>query len=154
MCISMSASNELVNLTFGTWLEGAFQVKIAALAAASVVIGASELSGEMLVSGLVDRLGKRRAVVIGLALNGLVVLALPLVGRTLTGALVGLFLIYLTFEFTVVSRITADDRGSAARPGDVYVDCDLGHGSWPRHGRADRPVPVWGRLAWLARRRT
>jgi predicted MFS family arabinose efflux permease len=40
-----------------------------------------------------------------LALNGLVVLALPLIGRTLTGALVGLFFIYLTFEFTVVSSI-------------------------------------------------
>jgi len=105
VCISMAASNELVNLTFGTWLEGAFQVKIAALAVASVVIGASELSGEVLVSGLVDRLGKRRAVIIGLTLNALVVLALPFIGRTLTGALVGLFFIYLTFEFTVVSSI-------------------------------------------------
>jgi predicted MFS family arabinose efflux permease len=105
VCIFMAASNELVNLTFSSWLEGAFQVKIAALAAASVVIGASELSGEVLVSGLVDRLGKRRAVIIGLALNGLVVLVLPLIGRTLTGALVGLFFIYLTFEFTVVSSI-------------------------------------------------
>jgi predicted MFS family arabinose efflux permease len=71
-----------------------------------LVIGASELSGEVLVSGLVDRLGKRRAVAIGLTLNALVVLALPLVGRTLTGALVGLFLIYLTYEFTVVSDLT------------------------------------------------
>lgn len=105
VCICMTASNELVNLTFGTWLEGAFQVKIAALAAASAIIGASELTGEVLVSGLVDWLGKRRAVIIGLALNGLVVLALPLIGQTLTGALVGLFFIYLTFEFTVVSSI-------------------------------------------------
>ena len=105
VCICMAASNELVNLTFSSWLEGAFQVKIAALAAASAVIGASELSGEVLVSGLVDRLGKCRSVIIGLALNGLVVLALPSIGRTLTGALVGLFFIYLTFEFTVVSSI-------------------------------------------------
>jgi len=105
VCIFMAASNELVNLTFGTWLEDAFSVKIAALAAASAIIGASELSGEVLVSGLVDRLGKRRAVVIGLMLNGLVVLVLPLIGKTLTGALVGLFFIYLTFEFTVVSSI-------------------------------------------------
>ena len=105
VCIFMAAANELVNLTFGTWLEDAFSVKIAALAAASAIIGASELSGEVLVSGLVDRLGKRRAVVIGLMFNGLVVLILPLIGRTLTGALVGLFFIYLTFEFTVVSSI-------------------------------------------------
>jgi predicted MFS family arabinose efflux permease len=102
-CICMGASNELVNLIFGSWLEGAFQVKIAALAVASAVIGASELSGEVLVGGLVDWLGSRRAVIIGLALNGLVILALPLIGQTLTGALVGLFFIYLTFEFAVVS---------------------------------------------------
>ena len=105
LCLGMAAANEMVNLTFGTWLEGAFQVKIAALAAASAVIGVSELSGEMLVTSLVDRLGKRRAVIIGLALSGLVFLALPMIGRTLTGALVGLFFIYLTFEFTVVSSV-------------------------------------------------
>jgi DHA1 family inner membrane transport protein len=101
----MAASNELVNLIFGSWLESAFQVKIAALAAASAVIGVSELSGEVLVGGLVDWLGKRRAIIIGLALNGLVILVLPLIGQTLSGALVGLFFIYLTFEFTVVSSI-------------------------------------------------
>ncbi len=105
VCLSMAAANELVNLTFGTWLEGAFEVKIAALAVASVVIGVAELTGEVLVSGLVDRLGKRRAMIIGLALSGLVIMALPLIGQTLTGALVGLFFIYLTFEFTVVSSI-------------------------------------------------
>jgi len=106
VCICMAASNELVNLTFGTWLESTFKVKIAALAVASAVIGVSELSGEVLVTGLVDWLGKRRAVIIGLAFNGLVFLALPLIGRTLIGALVGLFFIYLTFEFAVVSNIT------------------------------------------------
>ncbi len=103
--MGLSASNELVNLTFGTWLEQAFAVKIAALAAASAIIGASELSSEVLSSALVDWLGKRRAVVIGLTCNGLAVLALPFLGRSLTGALVGLFFIYLAFEFTLVSSI-------------------------------------------------
>jgi len=103
--MGLSASNELVNLTFGAWLEQAFAVKIAALAVASAIIGASELSSEVLSSALVDWLGKRRAVVIGLACNGLAVLALPLIGRSLTGALVGLFFIYLAFEFTLVSSI-------------------------------------------------
>jgi MFS transporter, DHA1 family, inner membrane transport protein len=100
---AMSGSNELVNLTFAVWLEDSFFVKIAALAAASVVIGASELTGEMLVSASVDRLGKRRAVATGLALNSLAALALPLLGRSLSGALVGLFLFYLAFEYSIVS---------------------------------------------------
>lgn len=103
---ALSSSNELISLTFGVWLEQSFQVKVAALATASAVIGISELSGEVLVSGLVDWLGKRRAVAIGLTLNALAALALPFLGgRSLTGALVGLFFIFLTFEFTVVSTI-------------------------------------------------
>ncbi len=55
-----SAANELVNLIFGVWLEDAFAMKIAALGAASAVIGLSELSGEGLVALFTDRLGKRR----------------------------------------------------------------------------------------------
>ncbi len=103
--LALTAANELVNLTFGTWLEGAFQVKIAALAVASAIIGISELTSEALASGVVDWIGKRRSVLIGLVLNGLAALALVLLGSSLTGALVGLFLIYFTFEFVVVSSI-------------------------------------------------
>lgn len=103
--LCLSSSNEMINLTFGVWLEQSFQVQVAVLAVASAVIGISELSGEVLVIGLVDWLGKRRAVVIGLALNALAALALPYLGRSLTGALAGLFFFYLTFEFTIVSSI-------------------------------------------------
>ena len=103
--ITISASNELVNLIFGVWLEDSFGVKIAALAAASVVIGVSELSGEVLVIGITDRMGKRRAIGIGLLLNSLIALGLPFLGTSMAGALVGLFLFYLTFEFTIVSSL-------------------------------------------------
>lgn len=105
LAICMSGANELVNLIFGVWLEDSFQVKLAALATASLVIGMSELGGEGLVSLLVDRLGKRRAVGIGLALNALAGLALPWVGQTLFLALVSLFLLYITFEFSMVSSL-------------------------------------------------
>ena len=103
--IMLSGSNEMVNLVFGVWLEDTLQVKLTALAAASAIIGFSELGGETLVSILVDRLGKRRAVGIGLILNVLAVLALPALGSSLFGALVGLSLLYLSFEFTLVSSI-------------------------------------------------
>lgn len=105
IALSISASNELVNLIFGVWIEDTFKVQIATLAAASVVIGASELVGEALVFTLTDRLGKSRSVGMGLALNSLAVLTLPVLGRSLGGALVGLFLLYLTFEFALVSSI-------------------------------------------------
>lgn len=97
--------NEVVNLVFGVWMEDTFAVKIAALGAASAVIGFSELSGESLVGLLTDRLGKARAITAGLILNGISALLLPVLGFSVPGALVGLFLFYLTFEFALVSTI-------------------------------------------------
>jgi predicted MFS family arabinose efflux permease len=100
-----SASNELVNLIFGVWLEDSFGLKIAALAGASAVIGLSELSGEGLVALTTDRLGKPRALALGLTANVLAALLLPVIGRTELGALIGLFLFYITFEYVLVSHI-------------------------------------------------
>jgi len=100
-----STANEVVNLLFGVWLEDSFGLKIAALGAASAVIGISELSGEGLVAAFVDRLGKPRTIAIGLLTNSLAALALPFLGRTEAGALTGLFFFYLSFEFTLVSCI-------------------------------------------------
>jgi len=100
-----SMANEVVNLLFGVWLEDSFQLQIAALAGASAVIGLSELGGEGLVALFADRLGKVRATGIGLAANCLAASLLPLIGRTELGALAGLFLFYITFEFTLVTSI-------------------------------------------------
>jgi predicted MFS family arabinose efflux permease len=100
-----SAANEIINLVFGVWMEDAFGLKIMALGATAAVIGLAELGGESLVGGLADRLGKPQSVGIGLGLNILAALMFPLLGRSLAAALIGLFLFYITFEFTVVSSI-------------------------------------------------
>jgi predicted MFS family arabinose efflux permease len=100
-----SAGNEVINLIFGVWLEDSFGLQIAALGAASAVIGLSELGGEGLVAAFVDRLGKPRAIGLGLAANCLAALVLFFLGQTEMGALVGLFFFYITFEFTLVSSI-------------------------------------------------
>jgi len=102
-CISLA--NEMVNVVFGAWLEQAFQLQVLALGAASAVIGVAELTGEGLVAGLADKLGKRRAVAIGIGTNILAALALPVLGISIPGALLGLFLFYITFEITLVSAI-------------------------------------------------
>lgn len=100
-----SAANEMVNLIFGVWLEDRFALKIAALGAASAVIGISELSGEGLVALFTDRLGKQRALGLGLVASAVSSIALPFLGRTEVGALVGLFFFYITFEFVMVSHV-------------------------------------------------
>lgn len=101
MCIT--AGNEGVNLMFGVWLEDSFKLQIAALAGASAVIGLSELGGEGLVAMFADRVGKVRAAGIGIVGNCIAAVILPSIGRTELGALIGLFLFYITFEFTIVS---------------------------------------------------
>lgn len=105
MGMIFSAANEIVAIVFGFWLEGSFGLKIGALGLASVVIGIAEFSGESLTAGLVDRLGKKRAILIGLVLNSVFAILLPWIGKTLPGAMIGLFLFYITFEFTLVSSI-------------------------------------------------
>ena len=105
MGLLFSAGNEVISVVFGYWLEDSFGLRLGALGAASAVIGFAELSGETLTAGLVDRLGKKRSVWIGLMLSGLFSVALPWMGQTLPGALVGLFLYFLTFEFTIVSSL-------------------------------------------------
>jgi predicted MFS family arabinose efflux permease len=101
----ISAANEVVSIVYGLWFEDAFGLTIVALGAATAVIGLAELGGEGLVAGLTDRLGKRRSVAIGISLTALASLALPVLGTTLIGALFGLFMMYLFFEFAIVSTL-------------------------------------------------
>lgn len=101
----ITSANEVVNLMFGVWLEDSFKLQIAALAAASAVIGLSELGGEGLVALFVDRIGKVRAAGLGILANAIAAILLPVIGRTEFGALAGLFFFFISFEFTIVSII-------------------------------------------------
>ncbi|HMA53927.1 MAG TPA: MFS transporter [Acidobacteriota bacterium] len=105
MILAVSMSNELVNFVFGVWLEDSFGLKLAALGATAAAIGVAEFGGEGLVVATVDRLGKIKALMIGLTANALAALVLPLAGRTAGMAIAGLALFYLTFEYTVVSML-------------------------------------------------
>ena len=100
-----TVANEIVNLVFGVWLEDSFGLQIAALGASAAVIGLSEISGEGLVALFYDKLGRERAVGFGLITNSIAALLLPVLGQSTLGALLGLFLFYITFEFTLVSVI-------------------------------------------------
>ncbi|HEY61121.1 MAG TPA: MFS transporter [Anaerolineae bacterium] len=103
--IFASAANEVVNLVFGIWLEDSFGLKLLALGGASAVIGFAELGGESLVGVFTDRIGKVRSVGIGLIMNSLAAIVLIFLGKSISGALLGLFLFYITFEFTLVASI-------------------------------------------------
>ncbi len=103
MSFSITTGNEVINLMFGVWLEDSFNLRLEALAASTAVLGLAELGGESLTVALVDRLGKGRAIRIGLLANMAACLSLWLLGGSEAGALFSLFLFYLSFEFTMVS---------------------------------------------------
>jgi predicted MFS family arabinose efflux permease len=103
--IAITAGNEAVNLVFGIWMGASFNLQLTALGAASMVLGIAELGGEGLAAAVVDHMGKQRAITLGLAANVLSLGLFLLLGRTVAGALVGLFFFYLTFEFSILAFI-------------------------------------------------
>jgi predicted MFS family arabinose efflux permease len=105
MGLLIVAANEVVNVVFGVWIQDSFGLQIAALGAASAIIGFSELAGEGVTAFLADHLGKEKTITLGLILSSLFVLTLPWLGKTEVGALVWLFLFYFTFEIVVVSTL-------------------------------------------------
>lgn len=105
MGVLLTFSNELVNLIFSVWLEDSFHFSMSALAQVAVGIGVMELTGELLSTFLVDRMGKVTAIALGLLLGSGAALVLAIGAHTPPAALAGLFLFYLAFEFTIVSSM-------------------------------------------------
>ncbi len=101
----ITVGNENVFIVYGAWLENQFGLAVAAVGVASLVISAAELTAEFASAGIVDRLGKRRSVLIGLGLSVAAYLALPQLASNLAGGLIGVALLFLTFEFSIVASI-------------------------------------------------
>jgi len=121
---AMNGANQMINVVFGSWIELSFGVQLAALAAASAVIGASELLGEGSVAGLSDRVGKRRMVMGGLLLNTIICSILPFTGFSLMAALIGLFFFYISYETALVSSLplaTELSPGARAMYMSIYI---------------------------------
>jgi DHA1 family inner membrane transport protein len=102
----VSAGNDNLFVVYGVWLETTFGLTVVALGAATTVIGLAEFLGEGLTASISDRLGLKRALLIGLILSALSYILLPLMGRSLWLGLAGLFVTFLTFEFTVVTSFS------------------------------------------------
>ena len=101
-----SVANDNLFVVYGAWLENQFGLSIVALGLGTSVIGISELAGESLTAALADRLGLKRAVIGGLSACLVCYGILPFLGQTLGIALTGLFFLFLTFEFTIVTGVS------------------------------------------------
>lgn len=101
----LSVANDNLFVVYGAWLENTFGLSIVALGMGTATIGAAELIGESMTASLADRFGLKRSVVTGLSCCIIFYMVLPLLGNTILLSLSGLFLIFLTFEFTVVTSV-------------------------------------------------
>ena len=98
-------ASEMIIVVFGAWMEGSFGLSLVALGGVALFIGASELAGEGATFAFTDRLGKRRAILIGLIIS-IVGFALLVVTQNVMGfGLAALGLALFGFEFTIVSSI-------------------------------------------------
>jgi DHA1 family inner membrane transport protein len=102
----LGVANDNVYVINGIWLEGTFGLSVIALGVASSVIGVAELIGEGLTASIADRLGLKRSILVGMGLSVLSYLILPLLGASLPLALTGLFFVFLSFEFAIVTTIS------------------------------------------------
>ena len=102
----ISAANDNLFVVYGAWLEKQFGLSIVALGLGTAVIGIAELAGESFTAALSDRLGLKRSVIGGLAACVICYSILPIMSQTLGMALTGLFILFLTFEFTIVTSLS------------------------------------------------
>jgi DHA1 family inner membrane transport protein len=101
-----SLANDTLFVVYGAWLEGAFGLSIVAIGASTVVIGAAELIGEIIIVSLADRFGLKRIILLGACLTAVCNTLLPVFGASLPLALCGLFILFICFEFTFVSCLS------------------------------------------------
>ncbi len=94
---------ELVFVVMGAWLEDAFGLSLLALGGVALVLGIAELMGEGIVVAFTDRIGKRRAVAIGMVIAAV---AFALMAPAEDHMALGVALLAVAlggFEFTIVS---------------------------------------------------
>ena len=100
-----NAANDTFFVVYGVWLENAFDMTVMALGAGTAVIGVAELCGEGLTAALSDRVGLKKSVMVGTGVTVLNYALIPLYGHSLVVAFIGIFMLFLSFEFTVVTSI-------------------------------------------------
>jgi predicted MFS family arabinose efflux permease len=99
----MSLGNDNLFVIYGAWLEQSHNLSIVAIGFGTIFIGLSEILGEGCTVFFSDRIGLKKSVITGVSLCTVAYFLLPLLNIGLAYVLTGLFLIFFTFEFTIVT---------------------------------------------------
>ena len=102
----MSLANDNLFVIYGAWLEQSYNLSLAAIGFGTVFIGLSEILGEGCTVFFADRIGLKKAIIIGVCLCTLAYFFLPVLDIGLGYVLAGLFLVFFTFEFTIVTSMS------------------------------------------------
>jgi predicted MFS family arabinose efflux permease len=102
----MSLANDNLFVIYGAWLEQSYNLSLAAIGFGTIFIGLSEILGEGCTVFFSDRIGLKKSIIIGVSLCTGAYLLLPLLNIGLSYVLAGLFLVFFTFEFTIVTSMS------------------------------------------------
>ena len=87
----------------GGWLQAEYALSASALGTVALVFGVTDLVSSVLVSVAVDRIGKRRSVLIGVVGAAIGFFLLPFLNRGVIPAIISIALPRMFFEFSIVS---------------------------------------------------
>jgi predicted MFS family arabinose efflux permease len=132
------AGSQAIVVVFGPWLEDRHGVGVLGLAAVVVVLGAAELVASLATASRADRLGKAKAMALGLAAMVPTALALVVGGGLLAVGLVALVVFMAGFEFAIVSSIPMSTELVPGAPA-AGMGLSIGAGTL---GRAAVSVPA------------
>jgi DHA1 family inner membrane transport protein len=100
---ALLTASTTVFVVFGVWMEDAYGLSIAGIGGVSLLLGLAEALATTTTIRLTDRIGKRRAVIVGAALMVPAALAFAVVGGSVVAGVAALVVFVLGFEFAIVS---------------------------------------------------
>jgi DHA1 family inner membrane transport protein len=103
--VLISFTAQLATLVYAPWLIAQFGLSLAQLGVVSIVLGVADVVAELGTIFLVDRLGKRRSVLVGTALFAASFVLVLVFADALGSIMVALFLVFLTFEYALVASL-------------------------------------------------
>lgn len=113
----VAAAGLSVYVVAGAWLASEFGVSTAGLGLVAAGFGGLELVASGSTAVWVDRLGKRRAVLLGLVILGVGTGITSVAGSSLVSAVIGLTIFLAGFEFSFVSSLSLVSEAAPAARG-------------------------------------
>ncbi|MCF8091230.1 MAG: MFS transporter [Desulfotignum sp.] len=101
----MALGSDTLFVVYGAWLEQSYGLSLAAIGLGTILIGIAEVAGEAVTAFFSDRVGLLRTIFTGMVLTAGAYFLLPVLDRGIPYVLGGLFLVFLCFEFTIVTAM-------------------------------------------------